>query len=266
MHHPFPLSYCGGWWLWWAEMHNFKWWAGSLPRFRAEFEIGSNPHTRATGTGFSGVQKSVPRPIPLVNPWQNPQVLKTHDILYWPLPWPPLLSGPLQRRLRWWISLLTTRLKPATAAISKRQLFNGLWPALLISMSVGPQKLSRAAKTSGPQSVFKSFQCHSLFPLMKVLFSSRNSIRWSKPSRRSLDGCGMMRQGQVSLRIQPPLGRTMSSTTPRPNPFAIKGGLTLTKFPFSCLRWLSELMFIIRPGLRRRILAAQPLPSQMDHQ
>ena len=37
------------------------------------FETGSNPSTRATGTGFcQGVRKSVPWPVPQVNPWQNP--------------------------------------------------------------------------------------------------------------------------------------------------------------------------------------------------
>ena len=34
--------------------------------------------TRATGTGFWRVQNS--QPVPQVNPWQNPRVLKTRDI------------------------------------------------------------------------------------------------------------------------------------------------------------------------------------------
>ena len=55
-----------------------------LMPFRAEFKITSylgeftchqptaNPHTRAAGTGFSGVQNSVPQPVPQRNPCTKP--------------------------------------------------------------------------------------------------------------------------------------------------------------------------------------------------
>ena len=61
-----------------------------LMPFRAEFKITSylgeftchqptaNPHTRAAGTGFSGVQNSVPQPVPQRNPFTKPAQFPTH--------------------------------------------------------------------------------------------------------------------------------------------------------------------------------------------
>jgi hypothetical protein len=88
MHHPFPLlSYpvhicvvvggCGG-----LKCTISSAELAVCRDFERSLKSGSNPSTRATGTGFWWVQKSVPRPVPQVNPWQNPRVLKTRDIPY----------------------------------------------------------------------------------------------------------------------------------------------------------------------------------------